>query len=409
MTTATAREILRDNGTCTTLTVIAIGESGCNAPNTICEGDSDCVDGICVLQEGENTCIDDGDCEGDLVCDNGICTTLTVIAIGESGCNAPNTICEGDSGCVDGICVLQEGENTCYDNGDCGGDLVCDNGTCTTLTVIAIGESGCNAPNTICEGDSGCVDGICVLQEGEGTCFDSGDCKGDLVCDNGTCTMCKDGFEKKGDACVKSGIKYGEPIVLKLDVDVIDRYLSGGRSRGNEVVDTRDFRCSDYEKSVFRHHYTWYFASTIDSKNDEKAGEPVKYGDTVYLQVLSNRWLSGGRSSGNNGVVARDFFKNSYEQSKAAVTYRFTVRSTLGNGKLGVSSRNPDPKAGEVVIPGCRVVLQLAGGLCNRWLTGGRGHGNKGVFTRDFYCSAYEQSHPGVYTWRPLLADEVRV
>jgi hypothetical protein len=60
----------------------------------------------------------------------------------------------------------------------------------------------------------------------------------------------------------------------------------------------------------------------------------VNYGDQVFLQVnsLDNRWLSGGRNGGNEGVITRDHLSSDYELENAENTYKWTARSTSGDG-----------------------------------------------------------------------------
>lgn len=123
----------------------------------------------------------------------------------------------------------------------------------------------------------------------------------------------------------------------------------------------------------------------------------INYGDNIFLQsnAMNSRWLSGGRGSGNKGVVTRDALGSVYERTTGAKTYEWTVRSNAGSGTL----TNTDSKNGRCVKYGDKVHLQV-NTLNSRWLTGGRGSGNSGVDSRDKLGSAYERTTAAeTYEW----------
>ena len=114
-------------------------------------------------------------------------------------------------------------------------------------------------------------------------------------------------------------INYGDNIFLQVN-SLDNRWLSGGRSGGNSDVVTRDALGSTYEQRTgVAKTYEWTVRSNASDGKvtsiDPKNGHCVKYGDRLHLQVnnLNNRWLSGGRSGGNNGVVTRDALGSTYE------------------------------------------------------------------------------------------------
>ena len=119
------------------------------------------------------------------------------------------------------------------------------------------------------------------------------------------------------------------------------------------------------------------------------------YNDQVYFQVnnLDNRWLTGGRGGGNEGVHTANLLGSDYEQNVIA-TYQWTVRSTPGNG----SRLYVDPKKGKCVKYDEIINLQV-NNLDYRWLSGGRGTGNEGVVSRNHLGSNYEKRGIAAYQW----------
>jgi hypothetical protein len=183
-----------------------------------------------------------------------------------------------------------------------------------------------------------------------------------------------------------NNINYGDNIFLQVN-NVDNRWLSGGRSSGNNGVVTRDALASTFEQTG--KSYEWTVRSNVSDGKvtsiDPKNGHCVKYGDRLHLQVnnLNNRWLSGGRSGGNNGVVTRDALGSAYEQTTgAAKSYEWIVRSAPGNGNRSFK----DVRFGRCVEYGDIVNLEV-NNLDNRWLTGGRSVRNEGVNTRDKFST----------------------
>ena len=77
--------------------------------------------------------------------------------------------------------------------------------------------------------------------------------------------------------------------------------MTGGRTGGNEVVETRNRFSDTANDSAFQ----WIvLSSTGDGTRtfpDPKEGDCLQYGDKIYLPVNSfdYRWLTGGRTGGN--------------------------------------------------------------------------------------------------------------
>ena len=127
------------------------------------------------------------------------------------------------------------------------------------------------------------------------------------------------------------------------------------------------------------------------------AAANINYGDEIVFQNAkrSDRWLSGARANGNGGVITRDRFGSSYEEVTAARTYKWTIRSTSGNGQVTFE----DPKAGACLKYGDIIYLQN-NFMNNRWLTGSRDNGNENVKTLDHLRSNYEQNTVArTYEW----------
>jgi len=198
--------------------------------------------------------------------------------------------------------------------------------------------------------------------------------------------------------CTCNRVMYGSKIFLQ--VNSMDyRWLSGGRGGGNPQAVTRNHLRSSYEISA-RNTYQWIVRSTagtgLRSSRDPKQGKCLRYGDAIYLQVnnMKNRWLSGGRGGGNHQVVTRNHLKNSYEK-KSGATYQWIVRSEAGKGKR----LQTDKANGMCVLYQSVVYLQVRN-LDDRWLTGGRGHGNAGLHTRNHQGSNYEKINAKTsYEW----------
>ena len=121
-----------------------------------------------------------------------------------------------------------------------------------------------------------------------------------------------------------------------------DRWLTGARDSENDMVYVRDHLGSSYELSAVD-AYEWQVRSTAGdgsrSYTDPKHGECLVHGELVFLQVngMDNRWLSGGRGSGNEGAITRNHLGSSYEIN-GVNSYRWIVRREAGNGDRSVSS-----------------------------------------------------------------------
>merc|ERR1740124_1798844 len=104
----------------------------------------------------------------------------------------------------------------------------------------------------------------------------------------------------------------------------------------------------------------------------KESRECVRYNSKVRFEGKSytDKWLTGGRDRGNNGVYTRNYLDGGYEQ-RHSETYRWTVRSESGDGNID----DPDPKSGDCIAYNDKVFLQV-NTINNMWLTGGRGFSN---------------------------------
>ena len=179
-----------------------------------------------------------------------------------------------------------------------------------------------------------------------------------------------------------------------------NRWLSGGRSGGNEGVVTRNLFDGDYEENTASSTYQWTIRSELGNGNiddqDPRSGECVAYGDVIHGQVnyVDSRWLSGGRSEGNEGVITRNFFDGGYEENTAGSTYQWTLRSESGNGNID----DQDPRNGECIAYNDIIFIQV-NFIDNKWLTGARGGDSEGVLTRNCRDGGYEESILSTYQW----------
>lgn len=211
--------------------------------------------------------------------------------------------------------------------------------------------------------------------------------------------------------CSKN-VNYGDNIILQNNY-MDNRWLTGGRGASNAGVLTRDILSSTYESTTVPETYQWTVRSEVGDDGrraamDPKNGQCVKYGDKVHLQanVMDNRWLSGGRGEGNEGVVTRDRLGPDLEKSKPA-SYEWIIRASPGNGLRS----DKDIRHGRCVEVGDIIHLQV-NKLDNRWLSGSRGGGNAGVHTRDRFGATlntdgdYERVKVG-HTYEWIVLNEV--
>lgn len=192
-------------------------------------------------------------------------------------------------------------------------------------------------------------------------------------------------------------LKYGDDIFLQ-NLGRSSRWLSGARGTGNELVVVKNMKEDDYEIRVMEGGaYQWKIQS-IPQGVDGKNGDCLRYGDEFYLRLQSraDRWLSGSRSSGNEHVVARDMFSNSYEQSEVSASYKWMARSDTGTGEIH-SNNNQDPAHGICIQDFSQVFLQNLF-MRNRWLSGGRGS-SSGVIVRNVQRDNYELENIITYRW----------
>eukprot|EP00592_Proboscia_alata_P015684 CAMPEP_0194397806 /NCGR_PEP_ID=MMETSP0174-20130528/125751_1 /TAXON_ID=216777 /ORGANISM="Proboscia alata, Strain PI-D3" /LENGTH=874 /DNA_ID=CAMNT_0039194029 /DNA_START=18 /DNA_END=2642 /DNA_ORIENTATION=- len=130
-------------------------------------------------------------------------------------------------------------------------------------------------------------------------------------------------------------VKYGDKMFFQVN-NVDSRWLSGGRKNNNQLVYTDNHLGSDYELEG-RPHYEWIVRTSPGdgsrTAKETNEGICVNYGDTLYLQVnnLDNRWLSGGRGNGKEGVGSFDHLGSKEEKNKKR-GYEWIMRASPGDG-----------------------------------------------------------------------------
>ena len=153
------------------------------------------------------------------------------------------------------------------------------------------------------------------------------------------------GDRDAGDPNSSNCVKYGDSVFLQNN-GLDHRWLNGARGSGNEGVLTRNHLGSSYEQNNVANYYKWKIRSTVGngstSNSDPKDGQCLLKDDIIYLQVMgmNSRWLSGGRSSGNEGVLTRNILGSSYEQNTVGEYYRWIIRREAGDGGRTVTASN---------------------------------------------------------------------
>lgn len=189
------------------------------------------------------------------------------------------------------------------------------------------------------------------------------------------------------------------------------------------LVAPLDYNCAGTADALvsdavdFRPWFEWQFISVIGNgndpeayKNDPKRGECIRYGDTVYLHTVGGDpsisvavdenvvlFLTGSRGEGNEYVNVTQYYGDAYEESLQA-TYQWIVRSTPGNGPPDMNAQNPDLGEGQCIEELAEIYLQNKY-MAERWLTGGRGTDNSGVFTRNMHDNTAAAGYPDDYQW----------
>lgn len=210
-----------------------------------------------------------------------------------------------------------------------------------------------------------------------------------IVTDDDGIKASSDLIVNKRRKCKKHHLKYGDVIYLQ-SRGFSSRWLSGARDVGNEGVLVRDARKNNYERIQASKTYKWTIQSDPKRtwETDPQHGKCLKYGDLFSLrnEFLRDRWLTGGRGSGNTAVMSRNMFQNAYEQITAKHTYMWRARSNAG------VDQDTDPALDEYIEKDSGVYLQNPQINYNRWLTGSRNVGNEGVRTDNMHKNSYEQT-----------------
>jgi hypothetical protein len=156
-------------GTCTAeddfcQTGVALGDDCADAGTTfhLNPNSNLCVAPTAILPIGSGDCTVAGNvCVAGAICDDdGVCK----IPIGDTGYNTDTTICEDPADCVDNVCILQEGETVCVVQADC------DTGLNWFVTTCVVVEETTD-DTTGCEYDVECGEGeVCHNVNAVGTC-----------------------------------------------------------------------------------------------------------------------------------------------------------------------------------------------------------------------------------------------
>ncbi len=186
------------SGLCTHSGALLDG-SACDADGDSCTVGDACKGGACVVGTGK-VCVDGLPCTVD-GCLGGVCT-FSALAMEGTGCNADDSACTVNDQCVKGVCV-PGAPAPCDDGNPCTTD------SCDPMTSCAhtLNTTSCNDDNA-CTSDDTCALGICagaalVCQDGvlctDDNCAPSSGCvytPNALVCSDGTaCTQ--------ADVCAK--------------------------------------------------------------------------------------------------------------------------------------------------------------------------------------------------------------
>ncbi len=159
-----------------------------------CPGGGRCADGEC--RPADPGCVTDRDCGADESCQEGECVAASPECRGDGDCEAGQR-------CQDGQCV-GDGMGGCAMDDDCPPGQLCRAGVC-------IGPRPQCDEDADCRMDQACDEGRCVDLPG---CVVDGDCPQDMRCDEGTCVEgddpeCRDNADCPGVQTCQGGVCVG--------------------------------------------------------------------------------------------------------------------------------------------------------------------------------------------------------
>jgi len=210
-------------------------------------------------------------------------------------------------------------------------------------------------------------------------------------------------------------IRYGETISLVTTAsDGREFWMTGNGQHWLEEQGARFSRVVTNSNRTTHVAYNWTIHSTRSRTADPKKGDPVKYGDTVYLADKS-KWLVGNRAPFGNLVSLG--IMNVYtcdpqtpgEKERNAVYYGWRIQPRPDSSKsnsgwaqfVGTQIKHGDP-----VALGCRYADNSLTPTFDGYtmLCGGRGPGNIEVYV-NLHRSGTEQRYPN-YTWKIIQSDQ---
>lgn len=215
-----------------------------SASGGTCSGALNCESGACSMCRGPSISCLLGGLPGQECCNGAVCRPAPFIprcCQGE-GNNCANSLdCCGFMQCNDGMCTASMEGTFCIDSSECGEGLTCQSFTCQpgmTMCVDpgdpcgAMGAASCcsglscreisrgmaplccaeksgSCENSLdCCGKMLCTEGMCACQTEVQTCAQDGDCCDGLICVVGSCTT-DDGCDREGSDCTTDGMCCG--------------------------------------------------------------------------------------------------------------------------------------------------------------------------------------------------------
>jgi len=184
----------------------------------------------------------------------------------------------------------------------------------------------------------------------------------------------------------QNSVLYDDRVTLQVQ-NQDGKWLSGGRGEGGVSVSTDNYYAGD-NGGYWAYH--WIVRNTVNNDNfsslgkreykDPMAGQCVRYGDRVFLQISNqdNKWLRGGLGGHTFGVLTHDM-----RGQLNSIEFQWIIRKRCGDGVGCNGDRTRAEKEDGQCLKYNDVVYLQNNSLDNRWLTGGRGDGNKKVLTGD--------------------------
>jgi hypothetical protein len=195
---------------------------------TACTSDADCADDL--FCNGEERCTPNGVCVAGSPpsCDDTIACTTDACSEAQDGCTheGNDDLCQGEGQCVTGLCVVGVGCQTapsndlCNDDNPCTEDFCTRDGGCANVANVSLcpdgqicGETGCELPPSCAEPSdcpvvpcqsATCPEGVCVYAanvDANGRACPTADPCSRARCDTGVC-VAEDPIDCAGSDCL---------------------------------------------------------------------------------------------------------------------------------------------------------------------------------------------------------------